>query len=56
MTSGHGQWCGDGLWEWGMEQNKGGQRGKTWDNCNRINKNKIEFKKRIPMYISDNTQ
>ena len=38
---GHGHWGGDGLWEQGMAWDGGGQRGKNWDNCNRINKNQI---------------
>ena len=41
MTHGHGQQCGDGLWEQGVGW--GGQRrskSRDWDNCSRINKNK----------------
>ena len=32
MTHGHGQQCGDGLWEWGLgwaEEGKGGKFGTT---------------------------
>ena len=29
MTHGHGQWCGDGLWERGVGQDEEGQRGKN---------------------------
>ena len=36
MTHGHGQQGGDGLWELGVGRGGGGQRGKIWDNCNRI--------------------
>ena len=32
--------CGNGLWEWGVGLGGGGQRGKSWDNCNGINRNK----------------
>ena len=46
MTHAHGQWCGDGLWEWGMGKDGGGQRGKNGDNGNRINKNNKKKKKR----------
>ena len=34
MDNGVRMVCGCGL-------DRGGQRGKTWDNCNRINKNKF---------------
>lgn len=41
MTQGHGQCCGDRLWEGSgvgrIEEDKGGKAG---DNCSRINKNK----------------
>ena len=35
MTQGHGQQCGNRLWEWrGMGGE--GQRGRNWHNCNSI--------------------
>ena len=43
---GDGLWDGDGLWELGVGQDGGGQRGENWDNCDRINKNEIKKKKR----------
>ena len=38
MTHGHGQQCGDGLWEQGGGLDRGGKRGKSGNNYNRINK------------------
>ena len=37
---GHGQQCGDWLWEPRGGLGRGGQRGENWYNSNRINKNK----------------
>ena len=45
MTHGHRQWGGNGLWKWGTGQDKGGRRGKNWDNCNRINRNEKKEKR-----------
>ena len=28
MTHGHGQWCGDGLWEWALGWAEEGKEGK----------------------------
>ena len=37
-----------------MGQDRGGQRGKNWDNCNRVNKNKIKNikKSKLLLYIN----
>ena len=35
---------GGGLWEQGTEQRRA--KGKIWDNCSRINKNKIKLNKK----------
>ena len=43
MTHGHGQQGGDGLWEQRMGQDGGGQRKENWDNCNKLNKNKLKL-------------
>ena len=52
MTHGHGQWCGDGLWELGGGgwQHGGRQRGKIWDNCNRITIKSFSFKENKLVY------
>ena len=34
----YGPRFGGWLWERGVGRVEGGQRGKNWDNCNRINK------------------
>ena len=47
MTHGHGQRCGDGLWEQAGGLDRGGQRGKNWDTCNRTNKSKKRKKRNI---------
>ena len=39
MTHGHGQQGGEWLWEWDGVGTVG-QRGKMWDNCDKINTNK----------------
>ena len=41
MTHGHGQWCGDGLWEWAEEDKGGG----NWDTWNRITIKNFVYRK-----------